>query len=78
MTELHQIPYFAGLRGALGPEGRVAIIDYLPGGILVRLHGHYVAEDEIVRKMSLAGFARVQRYDFLPEQSFNIFAARAD
>ena len=68
--------YFSNLRAALGPNGRVAVIDYTPGGLLSRLHGHHVPEEEVVTKMEQAGYSRVQRHAFLSEQSFNIFTPR--
>lgn len=68
--------YFSNLRTALGPNGRVAVIDYTPDGLLSLLHGHHVPEEEVVTKMEQAGYSRVQRHAFLSEQSFNIFAPR--
>jgi len=63
---------------ALRPGGRVAIVEYRPGapGIGppedVRL-----SEAQIVAELTAAGFALVERHDFLPRQSFLVFAPAA-
>ena len=71
------VSYFARLRAVLKPGGRVAVIDYRPGGLVSHLHGHFVSEDEVVGKMEQAGYQRVKRHDWLAKQSFNLFSVRA-
>ncbi|TAL35344.1 MAG: class I SAM-dependent methyltransferase [Spirochaetes bacterium] len=68
-----RVAYFARLKGVLKPGGRVAIIDYLPAGVLARLHGHFIEEGEILAVMKDAGYIAVERHTFLEGQSFNIF-----
>jgi arsenite methyltransferase len=77
----HHLPepeeYFRRLKKSLKPEGRIAIIDYRnkKGFTLLHLFGHQlVSEEEICKIMTRADFKRVETFDFLPEQSFNIFA----
>jgi arsenite methyltransferase len=65
--------YFTRLRTVLKPGGRVAIIDYLPGGILERIYGHFISEKEILDTMGAAGYHAVKRFTFIEGQSFNIF-----
>jgi len=69
--------YFAHLRPALKPQGRISIIDYRPQqGLSFRaLFGHSTPEDIIVSEMERAGYERIERFAFLPEQTFNIFRA---
>jgi len=70
-----QLNYFRTLLPALKENGRIAIIEYKdPGGIShVSLFGHYTPEERILETMHNAGYVRIQRYDFPPRQSFNIF-----
>jgi arsenite methyltransferase len=68
--------YFRQLKKCLKPEGRVAVIDYQnkKGCGLMHLFGHHlVSEAEICNIMIEAGFKLVETFNFLPEQSFNIF-----
>lgn len=68
--------YFEKLKGRLSPGGRVVVIDYKPGRpwSLTGLMGHYVDEDDLIRIMMKNGYAFEDSFDFLPEQSFNIFS----
>ncbi len=68
-----QADYFRRLKTALRKGGRIAIIDYTPGGLVRRLHGHYSREEDIVDIMAKAGYIRYKRHTFLKDQSFNIF-----
>jgi ubiquinone/menaquinone biosynthesis C-methylase UbiE len=70
--------YFAHVRGDLSSRGRVAHLDDrddLTGilGLMVT-DGHFSNVDAMVGEMSSAGYERVESYDFLPAQSFQIFA----
>ena len=67
--------YFKDLRVYLKPEGCVAIIDYKKGKALdfIALKRHYTEETLIGKTMINAGYKLVQRYEFLPEQSFGIY-----
>ena len=64
-------------RKKLKPEGRIAIIEYLPGrgGIFSfrRLFGHNVPKEKIIAEMEQAGYKKNEEFDFLPEQSFVLF-----
>jgi predicted methyltransferase len=70
--------YFQRLLLDLSPRGRVAHLDDrddLTGilGMMVT-EGHYTNVDSMRVEMQEAGYARVASYDFLPTQSFEIFA----
>ena len=65
--------YFAQLKGALRPGGRVAIIDYRPEGFWQRLFGHATASNAIENDMRAAGYRVVDNYAFLSRQSFVVF-----
>lgn len=79
---VHHLPeparYFADLKRFLKPDSRVAIIDYKKGGgfRFTQLFGHYVEEAVLLDEMERAGYDAMARFDFLPEQSFNIFQPR--
>jgi ubiquinone/menaquinone biosynthesis C-methylase UbiE len=76
----HELPdqkkYFHALLPFLKQGGRIAVLEYKNSGRFshVSLFGHYTPEEQIVKVLSDAGYERVDRYVFLPEQSFNVFA----
>jgi ubiquinone/menaquinone biosynthesis C-methylase UbiE len=80
----HHLPepssYFASLRGALAPGGRVAIVEYEPAkaGWFARTFGHATSAAEIAAALEAAGYRRVADHDFLERQSFQIFAPTTD
>ena len=65
--------YFARMRRALRPGGRVAIIDMNGTGWFSWLFGHATPADTIRAEMQAAGFQLGQQHDFLGEQSFLVF-----
>ncbi len=67
--------YFIKLKKILKPNGRIAIIDHKKkkGFSFVYIFRHYVPEEEILREMENSGYSLAETFDFLPEQSFNIF-----
>jgi len=71
------VGYFKDLKRFLKPGGRVVIIDYKKRKTLnfIALMGHHVEEESIRKTMSDAGYSLVERYDFLPEQSFTVYQA---
>lgn len=75
----HELPdqkkYFHALLPFLKQGGRIAVLEYQKSGGFshVSLFGHYTPEEKIVQTMSDAGYERVMRCGFLPEQSFNVF-----
>ena len=79
---VHHLPeparYFADLKRFLKPDSRVAIIDYkkVGGFSFTQLFGHYIEEAVLLDEMERAGYDAMARFDFLPEQSFNIFKPR--
>jgi len=79
---VHHLPeparYFADLKRFLKSDSRVAIIDYKKGGgfSFTQLFGHYIEEAVLLDEMERAGYDLMARFDFLPEQSFNIFKPR--
>jgi ubiquinone/menaquinone biosynthesis C-methylase UbiE len=78
----HHLPaqekYFADLRTVLKPGGRVAIVEHRrdKGFTFTGLFGHQTPEAEVVELMEKAGYARKERFDFLPRQSFNTFTVK--
>jgi len=67
--------YFRALRTDLAPGGRVAVIDFDGRkGWFVRLMGHHVEKETLLREMQEAGYRVEKDLDFLDRQSFVIFA----
>jgi arsenite methyltransferase len=64
-------------RKKLKANGRIAIIEYLPGkgGIFSfrRIFGHNVPKEKIIYELEQAGFKTTEEYTFLPEQSFTVY-----
>lgn len=70
-----RLRYFAALRGALAPGGRVAIVDYhkkpLPVGPPLQ---HKLAREFVIAEMTQAGYVLADEKTFLPYQYFLVFA----
>ncbi len=70
--------FFKGITRFLKSKGRVAIIDYKPpASFQLRFfarHHHHTDPKSIKNTMFNAGLYLDQSYDFLPDQSFQIFA----
>jgi SAM-dependent methyltransferase len=67
-----RIEYFRRLRAQLVPGGRIAIVDYRLDS--ERGPPHKLAPEIVEKELVAAGFERVARHDFLPEQWFLVFA----
>lgn len=66
--------YFSRIRKALKTNGSVAIIDFKYKPFHKEsFFGHYSDEKEIVRIMDGCGFQRHRTFNFLSDQSYNIF-----
>jgi len=73
----NRVDIMKGYRGKLKPGGRIAIVEYRPGGSIFsfrRLFGHNVPREKIIAEMEAAGFRKAAEFEFLPEQSFTIFS----
>jgi arsenite methyltransferase len=76
----HHIPnrseYFRKLKNFLKPGGRIAIIEYRSAKRLSfrGMFGHCVPKETIVKEMTEVGYQLQEDLNFLPEQSFTIFA----
>ncbi len=73
-----RVDYFRKLGEVLKPDGRIAVIEYFPGGFSLfrRLFGHHTSKETIIKEMEEAGYNLIQDFDFLPEQSFTIFVKK--
>ena len=70
-----RVAYFRNAAAALAPGGRVAIIDFKPEGFFQKRHA--TAAETIAEEMESAGYDRVESFEFLERQSFQVFAVRA-
>ncbi len=70
--------YFRRLLRYLAPEGRVAIIDQKPEGWSQRILPHSSRSETIRSEMEAAGYRLLRDYDYLPKQSFLVFAPAVD
>lgn len=71
----HRTAYFARLRKALRPGGRVAIIDHNGNaGLFVGLFGHFTPSSVMRSELEAAGYTLENEYTFLPRQSFMVFS----
>lgn len=72
-----RVPYFRRLHADLAPGGRVAHLDDRHDfGPPLRwiLAGHWSDPDAMAAEMAEAGYRVVESHDFLPVQSFQVFA----
>jgi arsenite methyltransferase len=67
--------YFAKVREALAPDGRVAIVEFREG-VLSSLFGHATDAEQIEAEMTAAGYRLERAPEYLERQHFLIFAAR--
>lgn len=70
------VAYFRRLKRALRPGGRIAIVENIETGILMKIHGHTTTPEIIISTMEDAGYRVSERFDFLPDHSFTIFRVR--
>ncbi len=72
-----RVSYFARLRDALKPEGRLAVVDFrLDAPVGPPRHGR-VAPDAVKRELGQAGYVLSAEHDFLPYQYFLVFRPQA-
>jgi SAM-dependent methyltransferase len=74
----HHLPsrvrYFADLRSALRPGGRVAIVDF--NETTLRGPAHRIPPNVVKDEMTRAGYRLLAEHDFLPDQYFLVFTPR--
>ncbi len=70
--------YFRNLRRFLKPTGKVAILGHKPKGgfSFVGMFKHYTSSEVILQEMEKAGYFLNESLGFLPQQTFNLFAAK--
>lgn len=70
-----QAEYFGRLARHLKAEGRVAVIEATPAGIM-RVFGHATRSEVIRSVMREAGYVLLASHEFLPRQSFQVFGRK--
>jgi len=73
----HHIPdreaYFSNLQNSLKPGGRLAIVDWLPGGPMGPPEQFRFSPAQIAAELGKAGWKKSGEHTFLPNQSFTIY-----
>lgn len=73
----HHIPareaYFSNLQNSLKPGGRLAIVDWLPGGPMGPPEQFRFSPAQIAAELGKAGWKQSGEHSFLPNQSFTIY-----
>ena len=77
----HHLPepveYFKNIKQMLKEDGKIVLIEYnKKSSGFVGLFGHYTPEEEIVEVMDEAGFCLLENFNFLQEQSYNVFKSK--
>jgi ubiquinone/menaquinone biosynthesis C-methylase UbiE len=75
---LGRVAYMQRVRPLLRPGGRVAILEFLPGALSGPPQAMRLSPEAIIDELDQAGFALVERHDFLERESFLVFAADTD
>lgn len=66
--------YLRRVRQALRPDGRLAILEYRPEAKAIGPPRRYrLSETQITAEAEAAGFRLLERFDFLPRESFLVF-----
>jgi ubiquinone/menaquinone biosynthesis C-methylase UbiE len=73
-----QKEYFRRAAKYLRPGGRVAVIEPSGEGWFQGLFPHFVAPEVVRSEMEAAGYERVEDFDFLEHQSFQVFARASE
>lgn len=73
----HHIPnrvsYFRRLATQVKPGGRLAVIDWLPGGPMGPPEAFRFSPDKIAKELALAGWTKAGQETFLPNQSLTLY-----
>jgi len=76
-----RVPYFEALKRDLSAKGRVAHLDDRPDSPApiswFQSDGHWTDPAMVQDEMGSAGYDRRAKFDFLPSQSFQLFAPRS-
>ena len=65
--------YFAKLKSALAPQGRVAIVDFTMDSEIGPPPRARVSPEQVKRELAKAGYELAGEHDFLPNQYFLVF-----
>lgn len=73
-AEKEHLANLHGLPTSLKPDAQVAIIDWKKGATgQGPSHEHRFTPEEITAELEQAGYQRVAKHDFLPNQEFLVF-----
>jgi arsenite methyltransferase len=74
----NQEEYFRRAAKYLRPGGRVAVVEPNGKGWFQGFFPHFVAPEVVRSEMEAAGYERVEDFDFLEHQSFQVFARASE
>lgn len=69
-----RVAYLEGLPSDMRPGARIAIVDGKPEGRLFTPTGHILEDGVLVGELEQARYCHIATFDFLPMQSFDVFA----
>jgi SAM-dependent methyltransferase len=72
-----RITYFAKLRDALRPNGRLAIVDFKADAPNGPPPEHRISPEKVTAELAAAGYLPVASHQFLPRQYFLVFQGKA-
>lgn len=70
----NRVDYFRDMKAKLVRNGKLAVVDLKPDGAFGLFGHHGTSHETIVSELVQAGYRLDARYDFLPEQNFQIFS----
>jgi hypothetical protein len=73
----HRIAYFAGLRGLLRSNGRLAIVDFRADSPSGPPPEHRISPEKATAELDAAGYSLVAKHSFLPRQYLLVFQGKA-
>jgi len=68
--------YFARLKSALNPGGRLAIVDFKADSPIGPPPQHRIPPEQVTEELGAAGYSLVKAYQILPRQYFLVFQKR--
>ena len=72
----NRVQYFTKLKSSLGPNGRLAIVDFKADSPNGPPPQHRIAPEKVAEELDAAGYSLLETHKFLPRQYFLVFRKR--